>query len=123
MQETTKKAISSINEGTHEVTIGANVVNDADTAFKDIQNLINQLLMQLQQITKDVHSIGSENDELVYAVEEINNVSKSIGPQTKIVEDATKLQLLSIKEIEKSMHELSKMGEKLIEEVGHFKVE
>ncbi|MCI9140883.1 MAG: methyl-accepting chemotaxis protein [Lachnospiraceae bacterium] len=123
MQESTKKAISSINEGTHEVTIGANVVNDADTAFKDIQNLINQLLMQLQQITKDVHSIGSENDELVYAVEEINNVSKSIGPQTKIVEDATKLQLLSIKEIEKSMHELSKMGEKLIEEVGHFKVE
>lgn len=123
MQESTKKAISSINEGTHEVTIGANVVNEADTAFKDIQSLINQLLHQLQQITEDVHSIGSENEELVYAVEEINNVSKSIGPQTKVVEDATKLQLLSVKEIEQSMHELSKMGEKLIEEVSHFKVE
>ncbi|MDD7027629.1 MAG: methyl-accepting chemotaxis protein [Lachnospiraceae bacterium] len=123
MQQSTEKAVASMEEGTKEVTHGTVVVSDADTSFRKIQGLIEQLLEQLETIVGDVQSIGKENEGLVDAVDHINALSREILNETHVVEEASEQQLSANRENKNSIERLSRMSEKLISEVKRFKID
>ena len=123
MQQSTEKAVASMEEGTKEVTHGTVVVSDADTSFRKIQGLIEQLLEQLETIVGDVQSIGKENEGLVDAVDHINALSREILNETHVVEEASEQQLSANRENKNSIEQLSRMSEKLISEVKRFKID
>ena len=122
MQESTQKAVLSMNEGTKEVSQGTVVVSEANSSFMMIQTLIEQLLGQLEEIMGDMHNIGRENQELMESVDKIDTLSKEIFEQTQIVEEASDGQLSANVEIKSAIEKLSQMSEQLLEEVECFKL-
>ena len=123
MQQSTEKAVSSMEAGTIEVTHGTEVVSDADTSFRKIQGLIEQLMLQLEAIMQDLQNIGRENEGLVDAVEHINTLSREILNETQVVEEASDQQLNANRENMASVERLARMSEKLILEVKRFKID
>lgn len=123
MQQSTEKAVSSMEAGTIEVTHGTEVVSDADTSFRKIQGLIEQLMLQLEAIMQDMQNIGRENEGLVDAVEHINTLSREILNETQVVEEASDQQLNANRENMASVERLARMSEKLILEVKRFKID
>lgn len=123
MQQSTEKAVSSMEAGTIEVTHGTEVVSDADTSFRKIQGLIEQLMLQLEAIMQDMQNIGRENEGLVDAVEHINTLSREILNETQVVEEASDQQLNANRENMASVERLARMSEKLILEMKRFKID
>ncbi|MBQ9991712.1 MAG: methyl-accepting chemotaxis protein [Lachnospiraceae bacterium] len=123
MQESTEKAVLSMNEGTKEVSQGTIVVSEADSSFMMIRTLIEQLLGQLEEIITDMQNIGNENHELMESVDKIDELSRQIADQTQVVEEASDGQISANVEIKGAITKLAKMSEQLLSEVENFKLE
>lgn len=96
---------------------------EAGAAFRDIQNYIDHLLAQIRQIQVDIRSIREENNEVVRAVDNIDEVSRQMVAQTQIVGSSTKQQLTSVMDINQAIEELENMAEGLMSGVNRFKME
>lgn len=123
MQESTQKAVLSMNEGTKEVSHGTVVVMEANSSFMMIQSLVEELLVQLEEIMGDMNDISRENKGLMDYVEKIDFLSRQIADQTHIVEDAADGQLSANEEIKVAIKQLSQMAEQLMLELARFKIE
>lgn len=122
MQDSTQKAVNSMNDGTREVAQGTVVVMEADSSFMQIQTLIETLLGQLEEIMGDMGNIGRENEELMEAVGRIDDLSRQISAQTHIVEESADSQLYANEEIKTAIKQLSGMSEQLLTELNTFKI-
>jgi methyl-accepting chemotaxis protein len=122
IQEDTGKAISSMDAGTHEVKVGAEVVNSAGQAFREIVRLIDQVSLQVHGITAAVDQMAKGSQELVSAVQDIEKISGETLGQTQSVSAATQEQSASMEEIAASSQALARMAEALQKNVEQFKV-
>ncbi|AFQ42686.1 methyl-accepting chemotaxis protein [Desulfosporosinus meridiei] len=113
IQEDTQKAVAAMNKGTLEVSMGTKVVNTADDAFKDINDLVTTVLNQVREITLKIQHTAEGSNQVAEAVTEINQVSKSIAVQTQTVSAATEEQSASIEEIAAASQVLSKMAQEV----------
>ena len=67
--------------GTKEVKTGAEVVNLAGGAFREIANLVVQVADQVETSSKAMDKMVAESQRIVTASEQINQISsKSAGP-------------------------------------------
>lgn len=123
MQTSTEQAVVSVNRSAQEITLEAQAMNEAGAAFRDIQNYIDHLLAQIRQIQVDIRSIREENNEVVRAVDNIDEVSRQMVAQTQIVGSSTKQQLTSVMDINQAIEELENMAEGLMSGVNRFKME
>ena len=122
IQNDTQKAVAAMNKGTHEVMIGAEVVNTADRAFKEINDLVNTVSTQVREISSDIQQTANGSNKIVEAISEINEISRTIADQTQTVSAATEEQSASIEEIASASQMLSKMAEELENSLTKFKV-
>ncbi|AET66278.1 methyl-accepting chemotaxis protein [Desulfosporosinus orientis DSM 765] len=122
IQKDTQKAIAAMNKGTHEVSLGTEVVNTADRAFKDINNLVTSVLNQVRNITSEIQQTANGSNQIEDAIAEINEVSSSIAAQTQTVSAATEEQAATIEEIASSSQMLSKMAQDLKMSLTRFQV-
>jgi len=122
IQNDTQKAVAAMNEGTHEVTIGTEVVDTADRAFKEINDLVKTVSTQVQEISTEIQHTANGSNKIVVAVSEINGISRTIADQTQTVSAATEEQSASIEEIAASSQMLSKMARELEMSLTRFTV-
>jgi methyl-accepting chemotaxis protein len=122
IQEDTDKAISSMDAGTREVKVGAEVVYSAGQAFRKIVSLIEQVSIQADGITAAVEQMTQGSQELVLSVQDIERISGDTLGQTQSVSAATQEQSASMEEIAASSQALARMAEELQKTVEQFKV-
>jgi methyl-accepting chemotaxis protein len=122
IQNDTQKAVTAMNKGTHEVSIGTEVVNTADQAFKEINDLVNTVSTQVHEISAEIQQTANASNKIVEAVSEINEISRTIADQTQTVSAATEEQSASIEEIASASQMLSKMALDLKLSLTKFKV-
>lgn len=121
-QMDTDKAVIAMAQGTKEVKIGTEVVNNAGQSFRQIASLVSELSTQRQTIATTIQQIGVGSQQLVSAVKEIDTVSENTAGLTQTVSAATEEQLASIEEIAASSQTLVKMAEELQREIHKFTV-
>ena len=122
IQNDTQEAISAMNKGTHEVSIGTEVVKTADRAFKEIKDLVDTVLTQVREISIEIQETANGSNKIVEAVSEINEISRTIVDQTQTVSAATEEQSASIEEIASASQMLSKMAQELETSLTKFTV-
>lgn len=122
IQLETEKAIIAMKDGTREVKLGTEIVTTAGESFNDIVLLINQMFIQVQDISGSIQQIASGSQLIVSAVRKIDNTTQTAATQTRIVSEATEEQSASIKEIASASRSLGMIAEKLDDAVRKFTV-
>ncbi len=122
IQSETGNAVVAMNEGTREVKVGADVVNNAGKAFKEIVSLIGEVSSQIKEISAAIQQMASGSQQIVASVRDIDRISKDAAGQTQTVSAATEEQSASMEEIAASSQALARMAEDLQSAVRKFKV-
>jgi len=118
----TDSAVEAMNEGTKEVHIGSEVVNDAGKAFQVIYASINEVSIQMREISAAIQQMASGSHHIVISVREIDAISKDASGQAQTVSAATQEQSATMEEIAASSQALANMAEELNQAVSKFKV-
>ena len=122
IQSETTSAVMAMDEGTREVQIGAEVVNNAGLAFAEIVTLFDQVSEQVSKITNTVQRVAGGSQEIVAAVKEIDEINKDTAGQTQTVSAVTEEQAASMEEIAAASEALAQMAETLTGAVSRFKL-
>ncbi len=122
IQDETDKAVQAMNNGTQEVKLGTEVVNNAGHAFRKIISSIEQTSGQIQEISGAIQQIASGSQKVVTTMNTIDTISKDTALQTETVSAATEEQSASMEEISHASQSLATMAEKLQKAVHKFKM-
>jgi methyl-accepting chemotaxis protein len=121
-QTDTEQAVVAMSEGSREVNTGAEVVNTAGQAFKEISAFIEQLANQIKESSASIQQMASGSQQIVESVRDIDKISKEAVGSTQTVSAATEEQSASMEEIAASSQALAKMAEELQGVVRKFKM-
>ncbi|OAB40974.1 chemotaxis protein [Paenibacillus glacialis] len=122
IQSETTVAIESMEQGTREVAVGIDVVNQAGASFNEIMQSVLQVTTQIQEVTAYSMQMNKSTD---YAVEQVNfitNVAEKSAEGTQDVSAATEEQLAAMEQVSSSAQSLAKMAEDLQIYLRQFKV-
>lgn len=122
IQGDTAKAVSAMNDGTREVSLGTEVVNGADSAFREIAQLVTQVSDQIKEISIFVKQMDNDGHQIVSSVQLINDLSKKVSDEAQTVSATTEEQAASMEEIASSSHDLADMAQQLQEKISKFHI-
>ncbi|MDR3563466.1 MAG: methyl-accepting chemotaxis protein [Negativicutes bacterium] len=122
IQGDTDKAVVAMTDGTREVKTGAEVVNAAGAAFREIAELVAQVSGQVKEISAAIQQMASGSQQIVSSVKKIDGLSKTSAGEAQSVSAATEEQLASMEEIAGSSEALSKLAQDLQAAVAKFRV-
>jgi methyl-accepting chemotaxis protein len=122
IQADTQTAVMAMGEGTREVKVGIDVVNSSGEAFKNITKSIEQMLINIHEISSKIKQIAAGSQQVVASVNEIAQICKNTSGQSQTVSAATEEQSASMQEIAASSQALARMAEELHKAVRVFKL-
>ena len=122
IQMDTEKAVTAMQTGTKEVKTGAEVVNIAGGAFREIALLIVGVANQVEVSSQAMDKMVQENRRIVAVSETITKISSKSAGEAESVSAATEEQLASMQEISSSSQALAQLAQELQQEVGKFKL-
>jgi len=122
IQGDTDKAVVAMNDGTREVKTGAEVVNAAGAAFREIVTLVSQVSVSVKEISAAVQEMAGGSQQIVGAVKKIDTLSKSSAAEAQSVSAAAEEQLASMEEIASSSQALAQLAQDLQAAVAKFRI-
>ncbi len=122
IQVDTDKAVVAMSDGTREVKTGAEVVNAAGVAFREIVQLVSHVSGQVREISAAIQQMASGSQQIVGSVRKIDSLSKKSAGEAQSVSAATEEQLASMEEIASSSQSLAKLAQDLQSAVARFRV-
>jgi len=122
IQTETSSAVAAMNGGTHEVKIGAEVVDTAGQSFKEIVLLIDDLSSQIREISAAIQQMAAGSQQIVNSMRGFDSISKETAGQTQTVSATTEEQSASMEEIASASRALAQMAEVLQTVVGKFNI-
>lgn len=122
IQGDTAKAVAAMQDGTREVSIGAEVIQGADTAFREITDCIAEVSDQVLEISATMQQMSKDGQAVVDLVAGINDLSKKVADETQTVSATTEEQAASMEEIASSSHNLAELAQNLQEKINKFHI-
>jgi len=122
IQTETTKAVSAMDNGTHEVSLGAEVVKDAGSAFRDIAQLVTHVSEQVTGISSAIQQMDEGSQQIVSSVKVIDELSKKAVTAAENVSATTQEQSASMEEIASSSQNLATMAQNLQETIHRFRI-
>ncbi len=120
IQVDTDEAVAAMGDGTKEVKIGSEVVNNADQAFAKIAQLIGQVSDQVKTMSSSMQQMVGGSQKIVESIQQLDKISTETAEQTQTVSAATEEQSASMEEIAASSQALARMAEELQDSVSKF---
>ena len=122
IQGDTDKAVVAMNDGTREVKSGADVVNNAVVAFREIVDLVSEVSSQVTDISAAMQQMAAGSQQIVGSVQKIDELGKKSIGETQSVSAAAEEQLAAMEEIASSSQALAKLADELQTSVAGFHV-
>ena len=120
VQAKTTEAVTSMKAGTSDVEEGIKVVNNAGTAFKEIEISVKQAAELSNGIAQGLSVLAANTKQVVTVVHGIGKESREISGQTQTVSAATEEQAAAMQEIAAGSRSLAILAQKLQDEVTKF---
>lgn len=111
IQSDTENAVVAMNNGTQEVSAGAEVVNQAGDAFKKILEVVTGITGQTGEIAKTMEELAQGAQRIVQSTQVIDASSKNVASESQSVSAATEEQSASMEEIAASSRSLATMAQ------------
>lgn len=122
IQGDTDQAVVAMNNGTREVKTGAEVVDTAGAAFREIAELVTEVSGQVKEISAAMQQLASGSQQIVSSVKKIDDLGKKSAGEAQGVSAAAQEQLASMEEIASSSQALAKLAQDLQSAVNGFRI-
>lgn len=122
IQTETDEAVTAMNSGTEEVKLGAEVVDAAGQAFREIVMLINQVSDQVEGFSVAIGQLTQGSRQIVDSVNQIESLSRKTAGEAQTVSAASEEQSASMEEIASSSQSLANLATELRDSVSKFQV-
>lgn len=122
IQRDTNHAVTVMQKGTEEVSLGLTAVQQTDDGFGRILESIENVAGQIQEVSAITEEVAASAEQINASIEEMASIAHTSASNTQNVAAASEEQMASMEEISNSSASLSKMAEDLQEMVGRFKV-
>lgn len=122
IQGDTDNAVVAMNNGTREVKSGADVVDSAGIAFREIVNLVSEVSSQVREISAAMQQMAAGSQQIISSVNKIDELGKKSIGETQNVSAAAEEQLVAMEEIASSSQVLAKLADELQTSVAGFQV-
>ncbi|MEM5766970.1 MAG: methyl-accepting chemotaxis protein [Bacillota bacterium] len=122
IQGDTEKAVVAMHDGTREVKVGGEVVNNAGQAFREIMNSIKLMTEEVKEISGAIQQMASGSQQILVSIKDVEKISKATLGQTQVVYASTEEQVSSIDEIATFSESLAAMAKDLQDAIDSFKV-
>jgi methyl-accepting chemotaxis protein len=122
IQSDTEQAVAAMERGTQEVSTGSRVVATAGEAFQAITSLVTDASGQAREISAAANRLAESSQEMVRAIDSIQEVSKNTMGQTQTVSAAVEEQSASLEEIATSSRALAGLAGELQAAVAKFTI-
>lgn len=122
IQKDMDKAVVTMNDGTREVKVGAEVVDVAGKAFKKIVVLVTQVSERVKEFFSSTNHMSNGSQQIVTAMNKIDEMSKKVAEESQMVSAATEEQSASMEEIASASQLLLQAAQDLQNEVSKFKL-
>jgi methyl-accepting chemotaxis protein len=120
IQGETEQAVIAMNEGSIEVKVGTEVVNEAGAAFNGIAGSSEQAAAMVSGILADMQEVVNGSQRVVDSVKKIDALSKTAAEETQTAAAATQEQSASMQEIASSSRGLANLAQNLQGAVSKF---
>jgi methyl-accepting chemotaxis protein len=122
IQKDTNTAVVTMNAGSEQVKIGAEVVGATGDSFKQIMQFVMEVSAQVKDISSAIQHMADNSQHIVTIVKKMDDLSIKGADEAQNVSAATEEQSASMQEIAFSSQNLAKMAEQLQQEVKKFKI-
>lgn len=122
IQKETEKAVAVINDGTREVKVGSETVDSAGATFNKIVELVNQVSMQINNISTSTQKMAGGNQSIVKAIQEISTSNQETSSEVQTVSTSAEEQSASMEEISVFCNDLSRLAEELNDSLQKFQI-
>ena len=122
IQQETAMAVSSMHEGTEQLTATRRSVEETGREFQSIVRLVNTIAERSRQIAEASRDASANADNCQKAIGAIEQMSRSVVESSETVSAATEEQSASVHEMAGSSEELSEMATALQKELSRFKM-
>lgn len=122
IQGDTGHAVNAMNNGTREVKTGAEVVNAAGSAFREIAGLVTTVSGAIKEISAKLQQLADGSQSIVGSVEKIDQLGRKSAEESQHVSAAAEEQLAAMEEIASSSKALSGLADDLRAAVAGFRI-
>ncbi len=122
IQNETQETVQSMQEGTKQVTAGSGAVSLAGQEFSSIIQLVEKVTIQIIEISNEISQMAQGNQQIVYAIRGIGDISKNAAAEAQTVSAATQEQSASMQEIASASQALAVMAQELQDTISVFKI-
>jgi methyl-accepting chemotaxis protein len=122
IQDDTDKAVVAMDSGTREVKTGAEVVNAAGAAFREIAGLVTVVSDQIKESTAAIQGIAGGSRQIVGAVQKIDELGRNSAGEAQSVSAAAEEQLAAMEEIASSSEALARLAQELQTAIAQFRL-
>lgn len=122
IQASTKHTVDAMEKGTEEVVAGTKAIQDVGVQFSDILAMVDDIQKQIHDINVSVKTVSDGANNIVGAVEQINNISRNTTESTKIISTETEEQSASNEEIATASKSLANLAQEMQESINIFKI-
>ena len=118
----TDETVESMDATTSKVTDGIQLIRDAGSSFRQIEQAVQGVSSQIQEVTAAVQQLSAGTDQMVTSMEAVARVSEVIADGTQTMSASTEEQVAAMEEITASSSSLTTMAEELQDLIKRFKI-
>lgn len=122
IQSETGRAVTTMQQGTHEVNKGTEVISATGEQFHCITSMVQELNSQIQDIGIAAKELSASSDEVVHSIDSVKSVAGETVSDTETISAATEEQSASMEEIASSSQALANMADELQVIVSQFRL-
>ncbi|WP_208588809.1 methyl-accepting chemotaxis protein [Gracilibacillus suaedae] len=122
MQQTTGKAVESMEAGNEAVKQGSSLVSEASDAFGNITKVVTDVQERMEEVTTSLDQMKNNNETLVTSMNHVSTITEKTAHHSQEVASATEEQTASIQEVSAATKVLAEMAQELQDKVSRFKI-
>ena len=122
IQGDTKSAVTTMEQGTGEVTRGTEVIAATGEQFNKIAVMVQSLNNQIQEISAASEELSASSAHVIDSVDSVKVIAAETAGNTQTISAAAQEQSASMQEIASSSQALAHMAGELKEILSKFRV-
>lgn len=122
IQDDTADAVVAMEDGTNEVKEGTAAIREVGEKFTEIMEMVSGIEQKMQGISSSVDKVSNNTNNIVAAVDDIDDISRRTAEHTQTISAAAEEQSASSEEIASASQALADLATDLQNATGRFKI-
>lgn len=122
IQQENGRIVTAMEQSSEKVQSGAALVGEAEQAFQEIMQGLDNITMQIHEISSSSQQLMAGAEEITSSVDQLAHIATSTSEHAQMVAASSEEQLAAMEEVAASAAELNQMAESQLQLASRFKV-